>query len=242
MKLAIISHTQHYKNPDGSIVGWGPTITEINHLTKIFSEIYHVAVLSNEKPPKSALPYNSDRIHLITLKQVGGQTIKDKLNVLSQIPHVIATVNKTLKKADVFQFRAPTGMGVYLIPFLTFFTRKKGWFKYAGNWKQTNTPLGYAMQRWMLKKQRRKVTINGVWEGQEKHCLSFENPCLTDLNRENGLKTIKKRKNNELVNYCFVGAFSRQKGIQKVVEVLSILDHPKIGTFYFRSWNLSRNV
>ena len=43
MKLAIISHTEHYPNQDGDIVGWGPTITEINHLLDRFEEIYHVA-------------------------------------------------------------------------------------------------------------------------------------------------------------------------------------------------------
>ena len=38
MKLTIISHTEHYKLSDGTLVGWGPTITEINHLAEIFDE------------------------------------------------------------------------------------------------------------------------------------------------------------------------------------------------------------
>ena len=38
MKLAIISHTEHYKLPDGSIVGWSPTVNEINHVLEIFDE------------------------------------------------------------------------------------------------------------------------------------------------------------------------------------------------------------
>ncbi|RMH12405.1 MAG: capsular biosynthesis protein, partial [Gammaproteobacteria bacterium] len=53
MKLAIISHTEHYLR-NGQIVGWGPTITEINHLTEIFEEIWHVAVFKEEPAPPSA--------------------------------------------------------------------------------------------------------------------------------------------------------------------------------------------
>ena len=41
MKLLIISHTEHYRNSLGAIVGWGPTLTEINFLATVFDEIYH---------------------------------------------------------------------------------------------------------------------------------------------------------------------------------------------------------
>ena len=78
---------------------------------------------------------------------------------------------------DYFQFRAPTGIGVYVIPFLTLYTKTPGWFKYAGNWNQNPAPLGYRIQRRFLKKQNRIVTINGSWDNQPKHCLTFENPC-----------------------------------------------------------------
>ena len=44
MKLAIISHTEHYKTKAGTIVGWSPTVNEVNHLLEIFDEIYHVAI------------------------------------------------------------------------------------------------------------------------------------------------------------------------------------------------------
>src|SRR5690606_41847313 len=68
--------------------------------------------------------------------------------------------------------------------YLTLFCHKKGWYKYAGNWNQKKPPLGYALQRWMLKHQKRKVTINGSWPKQPKHCITFENPCLTEKERD----------------------------------------------------------
>ncbi|OIQ36297.1 MAG: hypothetical protein BM563_11100 [Bacteroidetes bacterium MedPE-SWsnd-G1] len=235
MKLAIISHTQHYKKTDGTIVGWGPTVTEINHLTGIFDEIFHIGVLvENEEVPSSAIPYANEKIHLIPLKKVGGKKVSDKVEICKQIPSVISVVKKTLKKVDVFQLRAPTGMGVYLIPYLTFCSSKKGWFKYAGNWIEKNPAIGFAIQRWMLKHQNRKVTMNGSWTNQQKQCISFENPCLTEQNRVDGNDVVAiKSWDSKRINFCFVGTFYKRKGIDKIIEALSNTSTEQIDTFYF---------
>ncbi|MDN3725301.1 glycosyltransferase [Aequorivita sp. SDUM287046] len=224
MTLAIISHTEHYQNPDGTIVGWGPTISEINHLANAFEEIYHIAFLHPGNPPPSSLPYISENIKFVPLKPVGGNGIEAKLRILGNIPAIINTVGKTLKKVDIFQLRTPTGMGVFLIPYLTFFSNKKGWYKYAGNWNQTQPPLGYALQRWMLKNQSRKVTINGSWPNQPEHCLTFENPCLTEKERKEGL-LITKEKSFELpFTFCFVGRLEDAKGVQRIIDAFGALD------------------
>jgi len=67
MKLAIISHTEHYKDGDGNIVGWGPTITEINHLAKDFEKIYHVAFFHPEDAPPSSLRYTAPNVEFVPL-------------------------------------------------------------------------------------------------------------------------------------------------------------------------------
>ena len=140
-KLLIISHTEHYKNAKGAIVGWGSTVTEINYLATQFDEIYHLAVLLNEVAPPSSLAYTSNNIHFVPLKATGGKNILQKLGIIWNAPGTIFKIIQLLKKVDVFQFRAPTGIGVYLIPFLTLFVKKKGWFKYAGNWNQEKPPF-----------------------------------------------------------------------------------------------------
>ncbi|WP_052466917.1 glycosyltransferase [Psychroserpens damuponensis] len=221
MKLAIISHTEHYKTADGSLVGWGPTITELNHLLDIFDTIYHVAMYHETVAPASALPYISDRIVFVPLPALGGTTLGAKLQLIWKSPKVLHIVNATLKKVDWFQFRGPTGIGVYVIPFLVFCVKTPGWFKYAGNWNQENPPLGYRLQRWMLKKQSRKVTINGSWEKQPKHCLTFENPCLTDQELIEGetlgkLKSIKNK-----LTCCFVGRLEKPKGVERIIQAIA---------------------
>ena len=234
MKLAIISHTEHYKLPDGTIVGWGPTVSEINHLAEDFEEIYHIAFLHPGAPPPSSLPYTKENIHFVPLKPVGGKGIADKLAIVANMPRILNTVRKTLRQVDVFQLRTPTGMGVFLIPYLSWFSTKKGWYKYAGNWNQENPPFGYALQRWMLKRQSRKVTINGSWPKQPKQCLTFENPCLTEQERQEGLAITKTKDFEPPFSFCFVGRLEDAKGMQRIIDAFGRLESfKKVASLHF---------
>lgn len=235
MKLAIISHTEHYKTTDGTIVGWGPTINEINHLLEVFDTIYHVAMLHDGEAPPSAMAYTSDRIKFIALKPSGGRSVLSKFNTIFNAPCVISTVSKTLKAVDYFQLRTPTGVGVYLIPYLTWFSKKKGWYKYAGNWSQEHPPLGYRLQRYLLKKQTRIVTINGQWDDQPRHCITFENPCLTTQDLIEGQSVSNEKTYDGPLNFCFVGRLEREKGVEvliKAFKLLTLVDKRRIGVVH----------
>lgn len=223
-QLTIISHTEHYRNGDGELVGLGATVTEINHLLALFDKIVHVAVLYESTPPSSALPYSSERIEFIALPAVGGKGVIRKMEVVWKAPYILKQIHKALRSSSHFQFRAPTGMGVYVIPYLIFFSSKKGWFKYAGNWKQGQAPLAYRFQRWLLKYQKRTVTINGQWHRQPSHCLSFENPCLTDAELREGLACrVAKELTPENISLCFVGRLEPAKGFNRFVKALQEL-------------------
>ncbi|WP_084176760.1 glycosyltransferase [Mangrovimonas yunxiaonensis] len=235
MKLLIISHTEHYQTAEGTIVGWGPTVTEINHLTKVFDEITHVAMLHRGEAPPSALPYTSPNIKFVALPPLGGQSLSAKMQLLTQAPKVLRTVSRELKQADYFQFRAPTGIGVYLMPYLTWFAKTKGWYKYAGNWNQKHAPVGYAIQRWLLKQQQRPVTINGQWPNQPKQCITFENPCLTDAELTLGETLAKTKVFSEKLNLCYVGRLETPKGVGRIIEALKLLPQAlkqRIGTVH----------
>jgi glycosyltransferase involved in cell wall biosynthesis len=223
LKLAIISHTEHYTAPDGTLLGWSPTVNEINHLLSVFDTIYHVAMLHEGEAPASTMAYTSAQIHFVPLPVLGGTTLGSKLNTLVQAPKVIRLVAQTLKHVDYFQLRTPTGIGVYLIPYLTFFSRHKGWYKYAGNWNQKHAPMGYAIQRWFLKQQSRPVTINGQWPKQPRHCYSFENPCLTLGDIDTGSKVLEE-KTFDRISFCYVGRLEKQKGVERIIKAFSEID------------------
>jgi glycosyltransferase involved in cell wall biosynthesis len=222
--LTIISHTEHYILPDGRLVGLGSTVTEINELLAIFDNITHVAMLHHTVAPPSALPYVSDKIKFVALPAVGGETLSDKMAILLQAPKILETIRKALKTADYFQFRAPTGMGVFVIPYLIMFNSQKGWFKYAGNWKPSHAPLAYRFQKWLLERQSRPVTINGFWKDQPKQCLSFENPCLTEEEIQAGQGVIADKTFQIPMELCFVGRLEAAKGVDLIIEAVANLD------------------
>ena len=232
MILAIISHTAHYYNTNGQLVGWGPTVREVNHLTEVFDKIIHVACLHEGSTPAGMLPYESPNIEFVPLKPSGGDGLAGKLDVIFKMPHNRRIIKDVIHRCDVFQFRAPTGMGVYTIPYLLR-CKKKGWFKYAGNWMEAKPPLGNRIQRYFLKRQNKyKVTINGHWPDQKPNQLSFENPCLTQDELYNGNNATLKKDFSGKLNFAFVGRLEDAKGVHRFLHVLSKIDSDRMGSIH----------
>ena len=86
-KLLIISHTEHYYK-NGSIVGWGSTVSEINYLSQYWEEVVHVACLYCTEAPGSSLPYTSPIIHFVAISPFGGKKLSQKLTIILKIPSI----------------------------------------------------------------------------------------------------------------------------------------------------------
>ena len=163
----------------------------------------------------------------------GGGGWRDKAGIILGLPATIRTVWSVLRRVDVFQFRAPTGMGVYLLPAFSLLTGKKGWFKYAGNWIEVRT-WSYAWQKWWLSRvNRRPVTINGRWPGQPAHVFSFENPCLDGAERAAGAAAIRSKQYRQPLTACFVGRLDESKGVSRIIDALEQLPTGMIQTMHF---------
>lgn len=232
MILAVISHTEHYLLSDGTLVGWGATVRELDHLTEVFEKVIHVACLYDGTAPSGMLPYESSKVEFVPLKPSGGENLRGKLDVLMKMPYNLMVIKNVLKRCDVFQFRAPTGMGVYAIPFLLR-SGKKGWFKYAGNWAEPHPPFAYRLQRRLLKSQSKYiVTINGRWADQSSNQLTFENPCLTHEELCYGETALQDKDYSGRLNLAFVGRLEDAKGVRRLLSVLARINTERIGTVH----------
>ncbi len=233
-KLVVISHTAHQYLPDGTLVGWGPTVAELNYLSQYWDELLHVACIEPYINNPSLQSYQSKNIRFAPIPSFGGTTWLRKLGVFYKAPQIIWQIVKSLKGTTHVQIRVPMGIGVYVLPLFVFFPKKFIlWVKYANNWGHVSNSKGYRFQRWFLEKNflKCKVTINGFWPNQPQHCLSFENPCINQAQFEKG-RTIQKSFDNKL-KVVFAGRIEEAKGIDFIMEVLKELPQER-----FEEWIL----
>ena len=227
MRLLIIGHTSHYMRGD-QIVGWGPTVREVNWLAKAFDSITHLACLHKGPAPESALPYEADCVHLVPLPPAGGLTWRERFSAIKIAPLYFYTIIKYLPKADVVQVRTPGPLGLCAMLVLSITKRKMRWTKFAGNWGATkaNTLL-VGFQRWWLRNgfTHGPVTVNGDWSFSHPHVYPFDNPSLSidDLRQVYNFCAEKQLK--EPIRLIFVGRLESDKGVSKCLDIVQLLRH-----------------
>lgn len=235
-KLVVISHTEHYID-DGVVKGWGPTINEINYLADFWQEVVHVGCLYTQQPPPSSFQYAKSNIKFIPIPPYGGTSFSDKLGILFKIPKIIRQVVRAQRGASEVQLRLPTSMGLFLLPLFRFFLARRYtlWVKYAGNWSQENPPLSYRIQRMWLKRNwaNCSVTLNGFWPNQEKHCYSFENPSLTEVDIKRGEAVASAKNFSDAFLFSFIGRLEDPKGVTRILEALKSVPIDKIDHVHF---------
>ena len=234
-RLLIISHTEHYLSDDGKIYGLSSTVREINHLSRIFKNVIHLAPLHTGKIPKLSEPYSSNNIDFRPLKPSGGKGLIKKISILYWMPFNLYYIHQLCKSADWIQFRSPTNLGIYVLPYLSFISVKKKWVKYAGDWQKKKIPLSFKIQREWLKNnfQNSIVTINGKWENQKGNILNLDNPCLEREEILSASIILKKKKYSGKLNICFVGRIEFEKGPHLLIMALSkMIEINQIETTY----------
>jgi glycosyltransferase involved in cell wall biosynthesis len=228
MHLVVIGHTAHYLR-NGQLVGWGPTVKEVNWLARAFDRITHVACFHPGPAPKSALPYETDTVRFVPVPPSGGRTLRDKLRVLACAPRYLTEIWKNVTEADVIHVRSPGSVALYAIFLLWRVRQKPRWVKYAGNWMQTGViPLSFAFQRWWLRKglSRGPVTVNGRWPDQPNHVFSFDNPSMTLQDIQVARSTVVDKRLGQPLRFIFVGRTETAKGLGVALEVTKrLLSH-----------------
>jgi glycosyltransferase involved in cell wall biosynthesis len=222
MKLLIVSDMPHYRMDD-QIVGWGPTVREIDHLASLFDEIQHIGFLYDGLPPDSMLPYGSGKVLFVPLEPAGGIRLVDKVRVLASVPSYVNNILKHLAGVDVLHVRCPSNVGLVLMLLLPFLPKPKyRWIKYAGNWRPAELDnWSYAFQRFWLNLgfHRGIVTVNGKWGHQPHHVFSFLNPSLENANLDAGRKVSLEKTLTRPVQILYVGRVETAKGCGRLLDI-----------------------
>jgi glycosyltransferase involved in cell wall biosynthesis len=222
MRLLIISHTAHYLR-NSQIVGWGPTIKEVNWLARAFDGVTHLACFHDIPAPDSALPYDTDKVHFVPVPPAGGLTLRDKLRVLQVAPKYISTIFKNIPTVDVIQVRSPGAVALYAMVILGVRQDIMRWTKYAGNWgEKSNMPPSFVFQRWWLKNgfTHGPVTINGKWPDSSGHIYSFNNPSLTIEEIIDARRFCTEKQLSSPVRLIFVGRLESTKGVDFCLDII----------------------
>ena len=231
MKLLIISNMAHHHRAD-QIVGWGPAVQEINHLAELFTQIRHIGCLYSETAPDSALPYDSPKISLVPVPPAGGPRWRDKLGILRFTPLYLRTILRELRQADAVHVRSPANIPLLAMMLLAA-TRHpaRRWIKFGGNWRPENQEAwSSTFQRWWLELglHRGKVTVNGRWENQPSHVVSFNNPCLTRNELDQARQLGDGKTLDTPVRLLYAGRLETPKGLAQVIQTLAGLGRRSI--------------
>ncbi|MCB1031547.1 MAG: glycosyltransferase [Acidimicrobiales bacterium] len=223
-RLVVVSHTEHYTRDDGTVVGFGPTLRELDQLATLTSELIHVAPLYKGPPPGMALPYTNPRIRHVAAPVAGGPNTKDRIFALRVVPSWVRIINRELRQADAVHVRAPAGIAMVALGILAVRGKPKNrWVKYAGNWMPDRPDAyTYRLQRWWLKKglARGPVTVNGRWDNQPEWVFAFDNPTLTEAEIEAGAAASAIRSPGPPYRAIFVGRLEKPKGVHIAVETI----------------------
>jgi glycosyltransferase involved in cell wall biosynthesis len=233
-KLLVISHTPHHFNPNGEILGWGPTVNELNYLSSFWEELVHIGCQQTYTNNPSFVSYQNKNIRIALIPSFGGVSFLSKLSVFYTAPLIIYQIFKNIKGASHVQIRVPMGIGIYLLPLFWFIPRKFIlWVKYANNWGHISKSSGYRFQRWFLIQNylQCKVTINGFWPTQPKHCISFENPCISDEQLKIG--SLKKKNFGGKLNFVFAGRMDENKGVDLILRIIPNLPKDRMNQILF---------
>jgi len=222
--LLLITDTSLLQKGD-EIYGFEPVVKEIEYFQQIFSSIEWIGFedigLFEQKPHKSI---NKEKVEVTMLPALGGKSLKNKIEIIKSYRNMYQEISKKIKSHHFIHVRAPSHPAV--IAMLYSITHPKSdsmfWFKYAGSWID-KAPIFYDFQRFLLKKLSKSntVTINGSFENKRLNFLNFENPCISEDDRKDGLKSVNTKRNN---SFLFVGNLNAEKGVDLLFETFKKMD------------------
>lgn len=233
-RLVVVSDTALYKQ-NNQVFGFVAVVNELELLQDNFEEIIWIGANRPElKDNGTLIEIKAPNIKTILLPKMGGKSLLQVLKILVLYPYLFVLIFKNVYKAEVVHTRLPSHPA-FMAVLISYLSPKKIWWnKFAGSWEPTTLPFFYKVQRnLLLKAKHTKVTINGFWDEQPNHCLSFENPCLTQEDIIRGREVAEQKTFEGSYVFSFVGRLEDAKGVSRIIEALRVIPTDKIKEVHF---------
>ncbi|MAP54798.1 glycosyltransferase [Altibacter sp.] len=177
MKLAVITHTPHFKK-DGKLYAYGPYVREMNLWFKHADTVLLVAPLRKDSPDAIHEAYASPNVRLHEIPAISFISLSEGLLALFRLPVIKWKIFQAMRKADHIHLRCPGTIGLVGCMMQPLFPKRPKTAKYAGNWDpQAKQPFSYRLQRWILKNtfltRNMKVLVYGDWPKQTSNIKPF---------------------------------------------------------------------
>lgn len=233
-KLLIVSDTAMWKL-DKAVYVFEPTLREVEHLTKLFERIVWLGFDYGDTPSSYSRPPATDAIECILLPSArGGDSFFSKLKILRHLPVLVFRILRQVRRFEYVHTRGPSIPALIVIVSYWFSKRPRFWHKYAGNWVQDRGPFAYRLQKQLLRRCGKIVTVNGQWPNEPRNIVNLENPCISVDELTEALELRDQLGfSSGLVNLCFVGGLNEAKGIWYFLRAIPRLEHvQKIGKIF----------
>jgi len=233
-RLVVISDTALYRE-NNQVFGFVAVVKELELLHDNFEEIIWIGANRPElKGNGTLIEIKAPNIKTILLPKMGGKSLWQVLKILLLYPFLFVLLLKNIYKTEVIHTRLPSHPAFIAVLISYLFPKKIWWNKFAGSWQPTTLPFFYRVQRNLLiKAKHTKVTINGFWDDQPNHCLSFENPCLTQEDIAHGKQIAAAKTFDGSYIFSFVGRLEDAKGVSRIIEALKGIPTDKIKKVHF---------
>lgn len=259
-KLTIVTHVDHIRNKDGSLIAYAPYVREIDLWCELFEEvhIYAPGFRLSKNTSLAKFKYKNIKHHFLlynnssNLSGVKNITLINKILIFIRIlemPMVFFQLLMGILKSDILLIRSP-GHTALTANLILRFIKKTTIVKWAGGFHNyPNERTLSKLERKLLLKCNDKTRVLVYDKIEHPHFVRFIPALMSEEEIEKGIKISEGKTWGRTTSVLCVGRLSRDKGFELVLDALDIINKRKpgyeweltiVGDGGLKSWLTSR--
>ncbi|MDD7885166.1 glycosyltransferase family 4 protein [Flavivirga sp. 57AJ16] len=224
MRFLVISHSKH-KQEGNTLYGYTPYVREMNLWLKYVDEVEIIAPKTNETFSNIETAYQHSNLYFNQVPFIEFTSFKKTIISLLNLPKIVFTIYKAIKKADHVHLRCPGNIGLLGCLVQAFFPKKIKTAKYAGNWDpKSKQPISYCIQKWILSNtlltKNIQVLVYGEWKYQTKNIKPFFTASFYNSEIESSIT----RYYDDKLNFIFIGSLVKGKRPLLAIKIIERLN------------------